>query len=229
MKNFYPFLVLLVFIFSSFKIEKACEYAGSNINFVKEQTEKAIAVENINKARYFAYKALNAIEKSKEQLNDCGCDYAEKSISEGLKNIKLAIKSSTLGNTKDLLSIALENIYSGIELLEDHENHRSQYSDDVLAMNTIVKKKEKKTTHILSTKEIENKVDISLEKYRTSLSKIVNTVDCVQAKAYAQNVYTTCEQELLRTDLTEGKRYYNLRTKEITAEALEQLKQKDCY
>lgn len=224
MKNFYPFLVLLVFLFSSFKIEKACEYAGSNINFAKEQTEKAIAGEDINKARYFAYKALNAIEKSKKQLNDCGCEYAEKSISEGLKNIKLAIKSSTLGNTKDLLSIALENIYGGIELLEDHENHRSQYSDDVLAMNTIAEEKEERTNHILSAKEIENRIDNALEKYRSSLSQVVKTVDCAQAKTYAENVYTTCEQQLLRTDLTEGKRYYNLRTKEITAEALEQLK-----
>lgn len=222
MKNFYPFLVLLVFLCSSFKIEKACEYAESNINFVKEQTEKAIAEADINKVRYFAYKALNAIEKSKEQLSDCGCQYAEQSISESLQNIKLAIKSNTLGNSKDLLSIALENIYSSIDLLEDHENHKSQNVDLSYSSDT----EEELNGHIPSIREIENKIDASLESYRISLAKIVQTVDCAEARAYAQNVYNSCEQELLRTDLTEGKRYYNLQTKDITAEALEQLK--DC-
>ena len=81
MKYYYPIhIVVLVFLFSSFKVDKACEYAGSNINYVKTQTEKAIAVDDINQARYFAYKALNAIEKSKNQLKECGCDMLPKAL-----------------------------------------------------------------------------------------------------------------------------------------------------
>lgn len=227
MKYYYAIhIVVLVFLFSSFKIDKACEYAGSNINFVKTQTEKAIAVDDINQARYFAYKALNAVEKSKNHLNECGCEYAAESIAEGLSNLKLAIKATSLNSTRILLNKALENTLGGLESLEEHELHDSKYGSDLLAMNTIVAKKEKSSMKKLGKKEFERKIDMSLEKYRESLNKIVISVDCKEARAFAENIYSHCEQQLLLPNLTEGKKYYNLKTKDITAAALQKLN--DC-
>jgi len=227
MKYYYAIhIVVLVFLFSSFKIDKACEYAGSNINFVKTQTEKAIAVDDINQARYFAYKALNAVEKSKNHLNECGCEYAAESIAEGLSNLKLAIKATSLNSTRILLNKALENTLGGLESLEEHELHDSKYGSDLLAMNTIVAKKEKSSMKKLEKKEFERKIDMSLEKYRESLNKIVISVDCKEARAFAENIYSHCEQQLLLPNLTEGKKYYNLKTKDITAAALQKLN--DC-
>jgi len=224
MKYYYAIhIVVLVFLFSSFKIDKACEYAGSNINFVKTQTEKAIAVDDINQARYFAYKALNAVEKSKNHLNECGCEYAAESIAEGLSNLKLAIKATSLNSTRILLNKALENTLGGLESLEEHELHDSKYGSDLLAMNTIVAKKEKSSMKKLEKKEFERKIDMSLEKYRESLNKIVISVDCKEARAFAENIYSHCEQQLLLPNLTEGKKYYNLKTKDITAAALQKL------
>lgn len=224
MKYYYSIhIVVLVFLFSSFKIDKACDYAGSNINYVKTQTEKAIAVDDINQARYFAYKALNAIEKSKNQLMECGCEYATDNITEGLSNLKLATKATSLNSTRILLNRALENTLGGLESLAGHELHDSKYGSNLLAMNTIVAKKEKTSMKIPDKMEFERKIDVSLEKYRESLNKIVNSVDCKEAKAFAENIYSNCEQQLLNPNLTEGKKYYNLKTKEITAEALEKL------
>ena len=216
MKNYYLLSLVVLVSLSSFKVDKACEYAGSNINFVKTQTQKAIAVEDINQARYFSYKALNAIEKTKIQLKECGCEYADESIVEGLSNLKLAIKATSLNSTRILLNRALENTLEGIDYLKEHEFHKSKYATDVLAMNTIVSEKEKTSIIIPTKKDFERKVDISLEKYRESLGKIVNTVDCREARAFAENIYQHCEQQLLIPNLSEGKKYYNLRTKEIT-------------
>ena len=67
-------MFLMLFSMSSFDISKACDYAGSNIGFIKSQTERALAAEDINTSRFYAYKALNAIEKSKEQIEACGCE-----------------------------------------------------------------------------------------------------------------------------------------------------------
>ena len=224
MKNHYLLAILiLIFTLSSFKVDKACEYAGSNINYVKSQTVKAITVDDINQARYFAYKALNAIEKSKNQLKECGCEYAEKSIAAGLANLKLATKATSLNGTRILLNRALENTLGGLESLEEHELHKSRYASNVLALNTIVANNKKAAMKKPNKEAFENKIDISLEKYRKSLDKIVNSVNCKEARAFAENIYSHCEQELLRPKLTEGKKYYNLKTKEITAEALRKL------
>ena len=219
-------IVVLVFLFSSFKVDKACEYAGSNINYVKTQTEKAIAVDDINQARYLTYKALNAIEKSKNQLMECGCEYATENITESLSNLKLATKATSLNSTRILLNRALENTLGGLESLAEHELHDSKYGSNLLAMNTVVDKKEKTSKKKPGKKEFERKIDVSLEKYRESLNKIVNTVDCIEARAFAENIYLHCEQQLLLPNLTEGKKYYNLKTKDITAAALKRLN--DC-
>jgi hypothetical protein len=48
-------------------------------------------------------------------------------------------------------------------------------------------------------------------------------VDCKEAKAFTQNVYRICEQQLMKPNLSEGKKYYNLKTKEIAANALKKL------
>jgi len=223
MNKTYLMSVIAFILFSSFRVSKTnleCEYAGSNISFAKSQTEKAININDINKARFFAYKALNAIEKSKKQLSICGCAHAEENVEESLKNLKLAIKATSLSSTKILLTRALEYASGGLESLEEYHIHKSKYASDVLVLNTM----DTKTNRINSgAKTLNEKIDISLNKYRASLNKIVETVNCEEARAFAENIFNHCESELLKDNLSDGKKYYNLRTKEITAEALEKI------
>ena len=75
----------------------------------------------------------------------------------------------------------------------------------------------------LENRFLQEKIDISLETYRESLLKVVLTVDCKEARAFAERIYKHCEKELLKPNQTEGKKYYNLRTQQITAQALEEL------
>ena len=217
-KIYFAVIATVFFLFSSFKPSVACEYAGSNINYVRKLTEKAITVNDINKARFFAYKALNAIEKSKKQLNQCGCDYAEKNIEEGLSNLKRALKATTLNGAKILLNRALENTLRGLEALNKHELHDSKFTSDMLAMNTgeIALKR-------FDIKSLHERIDESLLSYKKSLNIIVNTVNCKEARAYVDKVFNDCEVQLLKPNLSEGKKYYNLRTKEIAADAIKRL------
>ncbi|WP_273277704.1 hypothetical protein [Maribacter polysiphoniae] len=223
MKNHSFLAIAILIIFSSFTVDKACEYATSNMNYVKSETEKAIAKEDINQAKYHAYKAINAIEKSKEQIKECGCVYAEHNIKDGKTDLISATKATSLNGARILLNRALEHMTDAIESIEDHELHDSQYGTDLLAMNTTISDLEKVSMSKPTEMEMEQKIDASLENYRQSLEKIVNSVDCASARAFAENIYLHCEQQLLLPNLTEGKKYYNYKTKEITAKALEKL------
>ena len=216
---FYIAAVAMV-LFSSFSSNLECEYAGSNIGYAKTLTEKAIQIDDINQARYFAYKALSAIENSKKQLTVCGCKYAVEGMEESLSTLKLATKATTLNGAHVLLTRSLEHTKGGLEALEEHHLHDSKYASDVLAINTKDAAEKNASLKDTSFETLTEKIDISLEKYRNSLNKVVETVDCPEAKVFAQRVFDNCEQELLKEDLSEGKKYYNLRTKEITAEAL---------
>lgn len=220
----YTIVGLLAFIFfSSFSTNLECEHAGSNIDFARTQTEKALDSKDINKSRYYAYKALNAIEKSKKQLSSCGCEDANKGIAEGTSDLKHAIKAQSLGASQIFLERSLDHIQGTLESLSEHHNHNSSYAGDILALNTEDADYRNKLIKPSGIMTMTEKIDFSLEKYRESLTKMVNTVDCEEGKAFAQRVFQDCQRQLLREDLSEGKKYYNLRTKEITLEALKKL------
>lgn len=224
MKALFAFFLCLNISSYAIAGSKACDYAGSNLGFVKSQTEKAIAAEDLNQSRYHAYKALNAIEKSREQLDECGCEYASKSILEGLDNLKKATRASSLQGTRIFLGRALDSTMGSIDALEQHDElHKSAYASDVLALNTKSSEEEKFRSIKPTGKALEDKIDQFLVDYKNSLDRVVKSLDCKEAYAYASKVYDHCEQQLLNAKLTEAKKYYNLKTKEITAEALEEL------
>jgi hypothetical protein len=225
MKLFYSLCILFVCNLSAYAENKACEYAGSNIGYIKTQTLKAIAAEDLNSSRYFTYKALNAIEKSRKQFEACNCDYANKNIFESLDNLKKATRVSSLNGTRVLLKRALENALGSLDALEKHEElHGSRYASDVLALNTVTSEKEKLGMKQPEGPDLRKQIDQSLENYKNSLDEVVRSVDCRDAYAFAHRIFRHCEEELLKADLSEAKKYYNLRTKQITAEALDRLK-----
>lgn len=221
-KKTYTFCAIALLLFSSFRPNLECEYANSNIGFAKSQIKDALVTDDINQARFFSYKALGAMEKSKSQLQNCGCTYAKSSMKESLDALILATKSTTLDGAKNYLNESMELTENTMRVLSAHDTHESNYSNDVLAMNTTSGTKRVVTAKkgILSLNE---KIDISLEKYKNSLDKVVETVNCKEATAFAKRIYEECEMQLLKTNLSEGKKYYNLRTKEITAKALKRI------
>jgi hypothetical protein len=225
MKQFYLLCILCVCTLSANTGDNASEYAGSNISYIKSQTQKAISAEDLNSSRYYAYKALNAIEKSRKQFEACNCDYAMKSIFEGLENLKKATRVSSLNGTRILLKRALDNTFGSLEALEKHDElHGSRYANDVLAMNTMASESQNQAMKKPDGAVVRKQIDDSLLSYKTSLDEVVRSVDCKDAYTFAHRIYRHCEQELLKPDLTEAKKYYNLRTKQITSEALDKLK-----
>lgn len=224
MKLHYPILYILIFaLFSAFKINQACDYADSNLGYVKAEIEKAMAMDDLQLVRYHTYKALNAISKSKKQLEECGCADATANITEGSEHLKQATKATSLASSGILLKKALEETTESLEALKNHQQHDSPYGNDVLVMNTDSPKNKVASHAPPSDKVIRQKIDSSLIKYRISLGQVINTIDCEKAHDFAQRIYNDCEQQLLKPNLSEGKKYYNLKTKEITAEALKKL------
>lgn len=213
-------------LFSAYaKKDKACTYAGSNLEYIATQTKIAIQAEQVEKSRYYAYKALNAFEKSKEQFKACGCDYINLYLREGSEDLKKATRVVSLNGTRILLERALESITEGLAMLQEHEEHaHSVYGNDLLAINT------KNTLlnnskPILPTRDvIEKKIDISLAKFEQSLKIVIKDVGCEEAYDFSKKIYLYSEKQLLKEGLSEAKKYYHLRTKQIAAKALEELR-----
>ncbi|SKB26803.1 hypothetical protein [Maribacter arcticus] len=222
-KATYIFCTLAVLALSSFRTNLDCEYANSNMGFAKSQITAALLTDDINQARFYAYKAVNALEKSKNQLKVCGCTFAKASMNENLDTLVLATKSTTLEGTRTYLDKSIELINNTMFVLDSHDSHNSTYANDVLSMNTNTASKTVINTKNSKSLSLNDKIDLSLAKYKVSLEKVVATINCKDAKAFAQRIFDECENQLLKPNLTEGSKYYNLRTKEITQNALNKI------
>jgi len=222
-KSTYFFCTFAVVLLSSFTPNVECEYASSNMGYAKSQITAALNTEDINQARFYTYKALNALEKSKNQLNVCGCTFAKTSMSENLGILVLATKSTTLEGAKSYLYTSIELTENTMLVLNSHDSHNSRYSNNLLSINskpndnTLITKRYPENDCLFET------IDLSLKKYRNSLDKVVKSVNCKEATAFASRIYKECESQLLKPNLSEGSKYYNLRTKEITLKALNKI------
>lgn len=225
MKTLYFVLsVWAIGLCSSFKTSEACEYAGSNIGYVKTQTQSAMANNDLNKAKFITYKAIRAIYKLRKQLEDCGCEQALINIEESQYHLKKATKATSIENAQILLMEAYKKVVFSLEAIERHHLHENLEVNDNPSMEHTQKAGNKGRSAIqLQGQALRVMIDDSLIPYEKSLQTIVDSVNCKDARAYAERIFKICEQELLKPNLSEGKKYYNLRTQEITAEAIKEL------
>ncbi len=224
MKTIYILVAILTFgLFSSFASSEACNYANSNMGFVKTQTQNAISENDINKSRFFIYKAIKGIQSNSSNFKDCGCTDAEVSIDESLMNLKAAAKATSIKGTHILLNEALLHIIDVFDALEQHEMHDNSFSSKEFAMNTSTEAVNNLEELKVTKTEMQQHIDASLLNYEASLQKVVSSVKCSEATAYAKKIYEHCEQKLLNHNLSEGMKYYNFRVKDITATALKSL------
>jgi len=225
MKALHLLLVSIAFIvFSSFSINEACNYAVSNMSFVQSQTEKALIESDINKVRYHTFKAIKAIQANNKNFNECDCKEAEVGISKSLINLKAAVRSTSLEGTHILLKEALSHIIDITDALAQHEMHVNTFTSKEFAMNTDIPENGALKEINTNSSEIYKRIDDALLKYEKSLEIVMSTVNCAEARSFANKVFLHCEQQLLRSNLSEAKKYYNLRTKKITERALADLK-----
>ncbi|HDZ14662.1 hypothetical protein LCGC14_0858210 [marine sediment metagenome] len=212
--------ILLLCLFSAFGKTQACEYAGSNISFILKETEKAFENTDLQITRFHIYKALDAISKSDQQLTDCSCTQATESLDEVALLLKNATKTTTLASTRILLKKTLVQITAALSAIRDHDLHKNISGSEEFQNGTSKIGEDDKLAEPPNGKLLKEKIDIALTKYKLSLQNVINTVNCKEARRFALNIYENCEQQLLRADLSEGKKYYNLKTKEITGDAL---------
>src|SRR5690606_285000 len=115
----------------------ACEYASTNLEYIKSKIQEAVKAQDLKMVRYNAYKALNGIEKTRINFEDCGCTATMDRMEEVLSQLKTATKVDSMEKTKTILAQALENTIVGLEELRDfHWEHSSPYGADLLYLNT---------------------------------------------------------------------------------------------
>ncbi|WP_127139232.1 hypothetical protein [Flagellimonas oceanensis] len=202
----------------------ACQYASSNLEYIKSKIQDAVMAEDVNMAKYHAYKALNGIEKTRSNFLDCGCEGAIESLESTLDHLKTATKANALPKTKLALHKALEKTIIGINVLEEFEQETSsEYGSNVLVMNTTDVLDFNNGMMLTQGSTIKKQVHQCLLDFESSLNKVVSDVDCEDAHRFISNTYEEARLTLLNANLSQHKKEYYQRVKTLTKEALDKL------
>ena len=214
-----------LFSMASVKAANACEYANSNMEYIKDQTETAISANELQITKYYAYKAINGIEKTRSNFEACGCQEAISSLDNVLDNLKEATKAETHPSSKEALQKALKNTLKGIKELQDFGlSVTDVYGDSMLVLNTKEVMEAQGGILLPEGKLLEQQIHNGLTDFEISINKIVNELECAEAKRFIKKTYDNASITLLNTDLTKPKKIYHQRVKTITQNALVKLK-----
>lgn len=224
----FVFGMILLWFMSSFTVRNACEYASSNLEYIKSKIQSAIVADDLEMSKYHAYKALNGIEKTRANFEECGCEGAIESLEGATAKLKQATRAETLENAKKSLHLALESTLIGIKVLRIFEQEvSSTYGNDILVLNTKDALNNQDGMFLNPTNTaIREQVHSCLLGFESSLDKVVNEVECEEAHRFVNNIYEEARLVLLNTALTEHKKQYHQRVMTLAQEALNRLE--DC-
>lgn len=203
--------------------EKACLNTEAIVDLAAGQIEKALEETDLSLIRYHAYNAINAIERSRTQMEACGCDYARKNLMETLEDLKLSTRVSTPAGTRIPLKRGLEYLKAAREALEVHEG--SHQESPLLAMDYRATKYTQAGQVLESEKALQAQIEEALKNYERSLMKVVEEVPCKEALVFVRRIYAHSQNQVKKEDQTPARKFYNLRTREITENALDRLKE----
>ncbi|MBO0321964.1 hypothetical protein J0X14_06630 [Muricauda sp. CAU 1633] len=216
--------MILLWFMSSFTIRNACEYANSNLEYIKSKIEAAIVTDDLQVSKYNAYKALNGIEKTKANFLDCGCEGTIESLEGATYELKQATKAETLETSKKALHLALETTLIGIKVLRIFEQEvASTYGNDILVLNTKDALNDQDGLFLTPTHTIREQVHSCLLGFESSLDKVVSEVECEEAHRFINNIHEEARLVLLNTELSKHKKQYHQRVKTLAQEALNRL------
>jgi len=208
----------------SFANYNDCQIANLHVGNIKIQTQNALNANSLEMTRYHTFKALSSLEKSKSNLNDCGCEPALVTAKDTEQNLKQATRAKTVSDSRAFLKIAMQNTLIIIDALKNFEEEfTSTYGDDILVLNTKEVLNSQGGFKLSPGEELQKKMDNSLTEFETSLNAVVTYVDCEDAFNFINKIIRKSDQSLQRSTLTQGQREYHSRIKSIAFDALKAL------
>lgn len=205
----------------SFTNTNACQIANSDVISIKAHTEKALEMNTLEMSRYHTFKALSSLEKTKTNLNDCGCEPALVTAKDAEMNLKRATRSKNLKDSKGFLKIALQNALITLDALNNYdEANSSTYGNDVLVMNTKEVLNDQGGILLSPQKQLEERMNKSISEFETSLEAVVQHVDCADAFSFINKIIDKSNRQLKKKTLSKAQGQYHLRIKTIAHDAL---------
>lgn len=111
-------LATLIGLIASPSSSTSCEDAYTSASYGLSHVKKAFKAHNFDHQKYYAGRALEALEKTESLMGECGCGGAIDAIEEGVENLEEAMDPADWKMGRYYSKKAMENTYSLLENLD---------------------------------------------------------------------------------------------------------------
>ena len=137
------FLLSVTFILTTFWASAKCDNTYTSASYALNHAKKSISAKNFDHQKYYAYKALEALENAKKLIETCGCDKAVDPILDGIEHLEKASdpKDFEMGRyyTKKAFG-DIQDLINQLDIFTQHDLNAMANSDVSLETENVEKK-----------------------------------------------------------------------------------------
>ena len=182
--NFKPQLtLLLICLFAQVAIAKSnCEDAYTSASYGLSHSKKAFKANNFDHQQYYAGRALDALEKTRDQVNNCGCDGALVSIASSIENLEKALDPKDWDMGRYFTKRAIADAYSVLENLDicslPNDTSSSDPNTNITESSDSASTPEQEAAHIKALDELESAALTELKQLDQTVQRLSELLDC---------------------------------------------------
>ncbi|TRZ43716.1 hypothetical protein [Robertkochia solimangrovi] len=174
MKKILPLIFFLLAISQWGKAQ--CSTAYSSATYALAHTKKSFKADNFDHQKYYAERALEAFEKTKEQVTACGCDNALTPIIDGIDNLSQAVDPEDWEAGRFYVQKALDNardLINEMDICTSAQTSTVNYSLDTSSSSTSTTPVANDGSLLAKQKELEAQQQALIAQQRALEEKIV--------------------------------------------------------
>jgi len=111
-------LSVFVIILCSYTPKSNCADAYTSASYGLSHSKKAFKAHNFDHQKYYAGRALEALENTRDLVGECGCDGAMNSLADGIENLEEAMDPVDWKMGRYYTQRAMDNTYAVLENLD---------------------------------------------------------------------------------------------------------------
>ncbi len=165
----------------------SCTDAYTSASYGLSHSKKSLKAYNFDHQQYYAGRALEALEKTRDLLGDCGCDSALEAISDGIENLEKALDPEDWDMGRYFSKRAVADAYTILEQLDLCATESPSGSVTVEEIQVLSEESAKMEADLIHQKEvlaksIHKEAVESLKQLRQHILGLTNLLDCGHAK-----------------------------------------------
>jgi hypothetical protein len=225
------YLFLFTLIINTTFLFADCTNAYSSASYTLSHAKKSLSSNNFDHQQYYAERALDALEKTKNLVEKCGCTGPLKAINAGTESLENAIDPQDweMGRyyTKKAL-LSTQDVLSFLDMCTEGgtESSYALKADGYLPedhVNSEITEETKKTEELQSQYELKRMAEITLSEFEKKIGELASVLGCHEVSELLAGRALKSEEELKGESLETTRTFYRDQTITIQKALLQAL------